>query len=372
MNAATRLSGAQLFWLLTLFTIGMSGFMTIAPVICRAHNDAWMSMTLNLLVSTFLTFVSVRIALRYPGETLVQYSQSIVGKWVGRGVSLLYLLHWTTLAGIMVRQTSDFLITSEFHHTPLWVFIISMVAVVLYLLHKGGLDSLGRMALFLGPVIMGMILLTVWLSIPDGRLTRLLPLYFTNGGSSILQGVLPVFGYAGNGVVVGMLLPFVKNAKRNAYMAVWGVAVACLFLIGAAAQVVAVFGPDLPAAMWNPIFEMVRFISVADFVEEIEPFVIIFWFMSAVIRLSLFIFIASYGWSQLFQSSRAWPFLWAVGLITTVEAFLPRNIVYSSILYSRTIVEVWVAPVLFVAVPLLLWFVSGVKTRRTLDGSRRS
>lgn len=364
MNAATKLSGAQLFWLLTLFTIGMSVFLTIAPAIHRAHNDVWMSMTLNLLLSTFLTFVSVRTALRYPSETLVQYSQSILGKWIGRGISLLYLLHWTTLSGIIVRQTSDFMMTSEFHHTPPWVFIISMVAIVLYLLQKGGLESLGRLALILGPVIMGVMLMTVWFSTPDSRWTRLLPLYFANGVSSILQGVLPVVGYTGNGVAVGMLLPFVKDAKRNAYMAVWGVASACLFLIVASVQIVAVFGSELPASMWNPFFDLSRFISVANFLEEIEPFVIVFWFLSAVIRLALLIFVASYGWSQLFSSSRALPYLWAVCLITIVEAFLPRNIVYSSILYSRMVVETWVAPILLVAVPLLFWFISGVQKRK--------
>ncbi|MHB1957370.1 MAG: GerAB/ArcD/ProY family transporter [Sulfobacillus sp.] len=363
MTTVTKLSGAQLFWLFTLFTMGMSVFLTVAPAIHRSHNDVWLSMVLNLLVSAFLTFVCVRTALHYPTETLVQYSQRLLGKWAGRGVSLLYLLHWTTVAGIILRQTADFMMTSEFHHTPPWVFIISMIVTVLYLLQKGGLESLGRISLLIGPIVMGVMVMTVWLSTTDARWTRLLPVYSLNGIQPIFLGALPVIGYTGDGATVSMLLPFVQNVKRNAYIAVAGVGAASLFLIAAAAEIVAVFGPDLPAAMWNPFFDLTRFISVASFVEEIEPFVIIFWFLSGFVRLSLFVFISSHGWRQLFSGSRTWPFLSIVGLITAAEAFIPPNIVYSSVLYSRTIVDGWVTPILFVSIPLLLWIVAEVKNR---------
>lgn len=364
MNAETKLSGMQLFWLLAMFTIGLSVFLTIAPAVQRAHNDVWISLTVNLFATTLLTWISVHTALRYPGQTMVQYAQSLLGTWPGRVISVLYLLYWTSLSGIIVRETADFMMTSEFHHTPPWVFIISMVAIVLYLLRDGGPTSIGRISLLIGPMVMATLLLTLWLSVPDGRWSRLLPLYALNGPGPILHGAMPVLAFTGNSVIVGMLVPFVKHTRHSAYMAVAGVAAAGLFLIGAGVQTIAVFGPDLPAAMWNPFFDLTRFISVSNYLEEIEPFVVVFWFLSAFVRLSVLTFATSYGWSQLFNSSRVWPFLWAVSAIAAVEAFLPRNIVDSSRLYSRAIAQDWAGPILFAAVPLLLWVVSGIRSRR--------
>lgn len=362
MSVETKLSGAQTFWLLTLFTTGMSLFLALAPAIRCAHNDAWISVLLSLLASAFLTFAVVRTALCYPGETLVQYSQRIAGRWIGRAISLLYLLHWTLLAGVVARQTGDFMMTSQFHRTPLWVFVISLVALAWYLLH-GGIGSIGRAGLIIGPIVMAGLLMTMLFGLPDSHWMRLLPFYWANGGTAILQGALPVWSYTGNGVMVGMLVPFMKDPDRGGRLAVAGVAVSCLFLAGAAVQIVAVFGPDLPAAMWSPFFDLTRYTSVSSFMEEIEPFIIIFWVFTAFVRVSVFTFIASYGWSQFFGSSRFRPFLGAVALSAAAEAFVPSNIAYSSILYNRTIVAAWLGPVLFAAVPLLLWLVAAIRTR---------
>ncbi|MHB1629855.1 MAG: GerAB/ArcD/ProY family transporter [Bacilli bacterium] len=233
----------------------------------------------------------------------------------------------------------------------------------LLLVYIDGLQSLSRCTMLLGPLTLLALVGDLIFNIPNVHFSRLLPVYAATGPQAILAGSLPSLGFVGQTVLVSMFAPFMQTPKLMTRYAVLGVLVAGVFLTMTAAVIVAMFGPDLSSRMWNPFFDITRYISIADIFQNVEAVVILVWFLSAFVRVAVYLFVATYGWARLFRINHWQPLLWVVGPLSAAEAFLPNNIVFSSISYTEHVIQLFVTPVLVIAIPLLLWITAVIRGR---------
>jgi len=355
MIHARTLTRLQLFWIMLTFTIGQAIFLTIAPAIAIAGNDAWLSQLLNAVISAGLALITADTARRCRRRTLIEYAQDVLGPVLGRVAGGAYVLLWLADASIIVRQTADFMTAVEFRQTPHWVFMGSLALLVIGLLHKRIFASLGSMALLIGPGVLLLLLATLAISATNSHWQRLAPIAGLHGIRSIAEGALPVVMNTGQSVVAGMLIPFARQSRHATAAIVLGVAVACLTLACITTQVVAVFGPNLPPMLWNPLFDLTRFIDMRTFVENMESSVLVFWLVTSFFRLAVFLGVAVFAITQLIPRCSLQTTLWTGGLVVTVLAFVPGNIQYSSELYQRFLYVSGVGPALLAGVPLVLW-----------------
>ncbi|MCY0869056.1 MAG: GerAB/ArcD/ProY family transporter [Firmicutes bacterium] len=355
MTNVRCLTGLQLFWTMLTFTLGQAMFLTIAPAVAIAGNDAWLSLLLNAAVSAGLVFLTADTARHCQGRTLIGYAQCVLGPVIGRAIGAAYVLLWVVDASVIARQTADFMTATEYRQTPHWVFIFSLALVVIGLLHRRIFASLGSMALLIGPSVLILLIATLAIAATNSHWQRLLPVATLHGVGRIAQGALPAAMNTGQAVVAGMLVPFARHPLRATSAVVLGVAVAGVVLVFLAVQVVSVFGPTLPPMLWNPLFDLTRFIDMRTFVENMESSVLVFWLVSSFFRLAVFLGVAVYALTQLVPR---WPVsvtLWGTGAVVAALAFVPGNILYSSELYQRFLYESGIGPALLMGVPLVLW-----------------
>ena len=366
-DLVNRIPGIQLFWLVTSFDLGMALFVVLAPTIQTAHRDAWLSTVLATAASAFVTYVVVRVNRRYPDLTLIDYAQVILGKWLGRLVALLTVLQWTMVNGVIIRQTIDVLITSNYHRTPMWVFAVTITALAIYALSQGALQSLSRVTLLLGPIVLVALAGTIAVNISSIQFERLLPVYASTGTTTILAGAIPSFGFLGQAVLVGMFAPMMQHPQRMGLYAVGGVAVSGIVLTMGVVMVVGMFGSDLPARMWNPFLDGIRYISIAELFEKLDAVIVLAWFMSTFVRITVFLYVSTYGWARLFHIKNWRPLLWVIGSFDMVLALWPHNIISTIVTYVQVVHQPWAIPILLVAAPLLLWIVSAIRDWLNMD-----
>ena len=81
----------QFFVLVALYVSG--GAMLIIPAIAasEAGQDAWISILLSLLAGLALIPLYAKLNAKFPGQTIVQYSDHILGKIAGKTVSVIFL-----------------------------------------------------------------------------------------------------------------------------------------------------------------------------------------------------------------------------------------------------------------------------------------
>ncbi|MHC8968149.1 spore germination protein [Priestia aryabhattai] len=86
-----RISGWQLFMLITFFEIGSAFLVGLAM---DAKQDAWIAILVGMISSYALIFMYYRLHRYYPYLALTEYTEKIIGKVRGRILAFLYILYF--------------------------------------------------------------------------------------------------------------------------------------------------------------------------------------------------------------------------------------------------------------------------------------
>lgn len=356
-----KISGHQLFWLIFTMEFGMTALFTVSNPVFLAKQDAWISMIFASLISIFITFVAVKLSLLYPEQTFIQYSQSILGKWLGTIILISYFLMWISVTGIILREYADFVFLALFSSTPLWVIILIMLGAVIYVTCSGGLRSISRSSEIIGPISMVGIFLIIVLSAKDWDWFRLLPVYANTGLLPIVKGSFGPASFLGESMMVVMLIAFMYKPQRAMVSSLLGVAAASFAIVAMILIVIMVFGPNLPAKFTYPVYSAVTYISVMEFIQNVDVLAVLLWIIGIFIKVSLYFFITCYGSAQLFHMKKWKHTAWVIAPIIFVISLLPGN-TNDSMNYAKFWLRV-IFPINIVCIPILLWIIAAIRKK---------
>ncbi|SCW49939.1 Spore germination protein [Paenibacillus tianmuensis] len=105
-------------WLMFSLVTGSGMLFTLSPTIIEVKQDAWISAAFGGVVGLCIVFLAVKLSLLYPDQTFVQYSQQILGKWLGKIIIVPYFALWYSLDGMILRDSSEFVYLALFNKTP--------------------------------------------------------------------------------------------------------------------------------------------------------------------------------------------------------------------------------------------------------------
>ncbi|WP_219838398.1 GerAB/ArcD/ProY family transporter [Paenibacillus sp. R14(2021)] len=358
-----KLTGMQLFWLLFAMQLGMTSLLTFSPAFEAAKQGAWISMLLATLIALAVTYIAAKLSLLYPEKTLIEYVPLIVGKWLGTLITFSYLAVWYAVAGIILREYADFVHLALFTSTPLWVIILFMLLVMVYNV-QGGIHIVGRGSEIIGPFILFSILLITLLALNNLNPVRMLPLIPGNRVTPILKGSVGATSFLCESVIIVMLIAFKGAGKRIVPYVLWGVGLSSLFMIIGMINVMMVLGADIPAKLQYPIYTFLQYISVMDFIQNIDVLAVIVTIFSIFIKLSIYMFATSYGTAQLLRIKRWKRMLCVSAPILFVIAMLPKNIIQSQIYFPQFWMK-YVMPIHLIGLPVLLLLIGLARTARS-------
>ena len=90
MRNSMKISGRQIFWMMFTFEVGQSLLLVILATIRTAKQDAWISILIAGGIGVALTFLATTLGSLYPKQTLIEFSQTILGKWLGKLLLIPY------------------------------------------------------------------------------------------------------------------------------------------------------------------------------------------------------------------------------------------------------------------------------------------
>lgn len=365
MQKMMKVSGSQIFWMITSMEIGMTLLLTIAPAIRDAKQDAWISMIIGGFAGMLITYLVVKVSLLYPDQTLIKFTQTILGKWIGRFIVIPYFITWYSVLGVIIREASDYLHLALFYQTPLWVLMLGLLIVVVYMTY-GGIETIGRCSEIFGPIILVTLVVVAVLSIVNFEWKRILPVYADSGLIGILKGSLPVTSFLGESMMLLMLVPFVTKPEKVLVRSISGVAVASVFIFIMTLGVILTFG-NLASEMWYPFNRMIRFISIMEFIQNVDVLIVILWLLSIFIKLSMLLFLTSYGTAEWLGIKKWRNLIWVTAGVTFAIAVFFPDVDTSAIIYPVKIWIPYVLPLDMFAIPLFIWLVAIIKKK--LKGS---
>ncbi|SEN14805.1 endospore germination permease [Paenibacillus sp. OV219] len=356
-----KISGYQLFWLVYTLDYGKTAIFTISPAILAAKQDAWLSIIAASLIGLVTTYIAVKVSLLHPKQTFIQYTQTILGKWLGTVILIPIFLMWIAITGLILREFADFVFIALFSKTPLWTISLIMLAAVVYITSTGGLTSIGRCSEIIGPISIIGSLLIILLSVKDWNLFNLLPVYANTGLLPIMKGSLFPASFIAESFMIVMLIAFLPKPERAMAASILGVTAASISILFITFIVILVFGPHLAGHFVYPIYSVVTYISVMEFIQNIDVIIVLLWIIGIFIKLALYFFVTSYGTAQLLRFPKWKKSIWLITPIVFAISLIPRNI-DDTIDFANFWRDV-IFPVNLVGIPILLWIVGSIRKK---------
>lgn len=315
-----KISGYQLF-LVLITTIIATGILFVPAITAiAAGHDGWASV---LVVSTIpgllVAEICIRLERRFPGQTLIQYSETILGKFFGKVIGFLFLFFLVYINAVIIREFATFVVGAFMPETPLIVvtgaFMILAASMV-----RNGIEVICRMNEFTIMLFFLAFITIVFLVAPEMNFDNLLPV-FEKGIKPVILGGLPPSVWRGEVVVIAILLPFL-NSPQKARKASFGAVITVGVLLAVVSiATVAVLG-EITAHETFPVLALTEYISLAEFLERIEAVIMVIWVSGVMIKVGVFYYVAVLSTAQWFNLKDYKQVALPIGVILTVWSII--------------------------------------------------
>lgn len=349
-----KISARQFTVLVILYTIGSAIVVVPSAVASFAKQDAWIAGIIGVGVGLLLIWLYNAVGNLFPHMTLIKLNEKLLGKWVGKAVSFLFI---TTLffggPASVLFYLGNFITTQVMPETPIEAINILFVIIVVMGVRLG-LETLARSAEILFPWFLILFVSLVIFVSPQIKVENLQPMLET-GIKSILPATLSFLSITFLPLIVFLMIfpAYVNKSKESKKSFFIGGLIGGLVMIIIIALSISVLGADLTVRQIYPSYALAKKINVGNFLQRIEAIMAGLWFISLYFRLVLYFYAIVLALAQIFNLKDYRPLVLPLGMILVVASL----VIYPNVIYTQTWdITTWIPYILTVGAfyPLLL------------------
>lgn len=325
----------------------------------QAKQDAWISP-----IWAFSGVIVIAIVLGYyrlfPNHNFItQASGRMFGGILGKLLALLFCLYYLYLSGIIVREYSQFVVSTFLKHTPMLVITGSIVIVSAFTV-RAGLENVVRFAeLILAPFVVIFSLIIIMI-IPDLDIMNMMPVM----GEGILpsfKGSLILQTWYSEFIIASFLLPYVsdrQNVKKSLFLTLLMV---ILTMIIANLATLLLLG-EITGGYTYPFLVLSRYISLADFFTHVSALFMAIWVLGAFVKISVFYYVIVLGTAQWTGLSDYRHIVFPIGLLLIIfSIWVASN--HQEMVHAIATSVMFLTLMMFVLIPSLLFGLAWLKKR---------
>lgn len=294
-----RISSSQ-YALLLFLTIITTAVLYVPSITAReAKQSAWLVPILASGAGFFSLWLVLRLGQRFPGQTLIQYSTNIVGKFLGKILGLGYILFFHVFSFLIMRQFMEAMKISLLENTPIWFIGLCFALVGSYgaLL---GIEVIARSAQFIFPLFIVSFISIIFFAFQDIELKQLFPI-LEGGVGPIIKASLSPASWFGESVILAFLLPHINKPKEIFRKSSWALLMVILVFSGDILLTLLLLGPELTAGFDLPFWRVIRYIEVGRTFLRIETIVIFLWISAVIVKFTLILYLGSRVVAEVFD-----------------------------------------------------------------------
>ena len=345
-----KISRTQLMALLWAGVMAPAAELLPGLLLPGAGKGAWLAVVLAAPLVLVAGWLLGSLAGR---DGLARSVTGLLGRWLGGGVLLLYIIWGLFLLSLRLRLCAQRLLASGERDGALWFFLLSVAAVLLWM-GRGKLAAFARA----GQLFLTALLLTagvvLGLSLFQARPERLLPLWWSEAGP-VLRAALSAAGVMGWGLFLPFLMGDVRDQgeNKNWHWLFWGLGGA-LLLSAAQAVILGNLGAALAARLDNPFFALAKSVGVEGAFQRVEGVVTALWTFADLTMGGVLVFALRAMTAELLPP-KALPWIsWTAVVLGTAGALVLFPAAGTAELWNRRLVPAGNLA-LGVLLPALLW-----------------
>lgn len=313
------ISTNQYVWLLFTIITSFSTLQIVGRLIAHAGRDAWLSVVFAWFADVTLAVVYGYMGIRFPGQNMVQYSMTILGKFWGKIVGGLFLFFFLVCTCGLIYSLSLLLTNEFFPKTPILVFLVICYAMIAVGARKG-LEAFARTSEILGPLYLlsFIVILATSFSAVD----------FSNIKPQLYRGIIPsltgapfLLSYLSICIIMGMFIPHCnkpENGFKGKFIAVtMGSGIfALLVLYG-----IGIMGAEQAGNTTNVGLRIARISGIGSTIQRMEAIWLMVSVAAGIMAAISLIWAVSLGISQLTGLDSYRPLVFPTALLALVIAF---------------------------------------------------
>lgn len=356
-----KISNKQMVMLFTICRLMLT--MAFLPYVNSPpwSQDLWISSILAFPMHIILALPVYTLAKRFSKLSLIESIEAILGPG-GKILGALYVWFFLHRTSTILRELGEFLTAVPYPETPIIVFIIASALCAAYAVFHG-LETIGRLAEIIAPVILSSVFLVFLLIAKDVDISNLTPV-LEDGIVPVLYGAFVIAARTTMGMFLWILIPYINEPRkiRNSLLIVF--LIFSLHLTPSAITTIGVFGVKQAKSLDFPFFKLVRMISIGDFLERIDALFVGFWALGMLIEITTHYYLAVLTGAQLLNLKDYRPIVVAMGTVmVSMSIFQADSMIALNEFLSYRVLTLYNLLFTF-AIPLLLLIVAVIRKKR--------
>lgn len=357
-----KINSNQFLMLVIFFTIG-TGILEVPSVLAAENKqDAWIAAIIGMVIGFLLIWCFTTLALWFPKLTYIQINELVYGKWIGKAVSVLFVMMSFIYTSTLLFQSGNFLNIHIMPNTPMLALNILMAGIMVMGVYLG-LETIARSAEIFGALFFITFIVFAALIAPDIQIDNLKPVFEEDLKTMVKSSSFIFLMSSGNAIVLLMIFPaFVNDVKQARKSFLLGNLIGGLIILVITFFCITILGAVKTANEIYPTYELAKRISVGNFIERIEEVMSLLWILSLYFKLILYFYATVLGLSQILNLKDHRPIIIPLGLIAAVLSLM----IYPNIIYKKewdATTEKSISFVVTIILPLLLAIVYGIRRK---------
>ncbi|MGG6314176.1 GerAB/ArcD/ProY family transporter [Paenibacillus macerans] len=283
-----RVTRRQIILISILHIFSITYLQTFAPMSETAHQHAILSYAAGGLVCLLaLWFISAALK-RFTDKNLIQ---AVTERFpvFGRALLALYLLFLLFIAARDIRIVADFTNSVLLNRTPVLILGLLITATAVYIT-QGGIRAFLGLSEIYGAITVIMMAGVALVLLQNIHLKYLMP-YFSFDWPGIVKGAWYAVPYLGEIIMLPMVISGKFYKASAGYL---GLAIGTGLLLTNLFLAQTVMGVPLTSKLIHPGYEMVRQITVTDFMDRFDLIVMALWYPTALGKIGFDLYVLCY------------------------------------------------------------------------------
>ncbi|MCK6256576.1 spore germination protein [Fictibacillus sp. KIGAM418] len=304
----------QLFLLTVSFLVGSSLLMAPNLTSYYSKQDAWLSMIIAIAIGIFINLLWIYLLSLYQYQSIFEIVETVSGKWIGSILSLIIVFYSLHLCSYVVRNVSNFMISSVLPDTNAWTFQIMLILVSLYSCYYG-LNNIARVNEFLNPIMAVLFIASLILTLNRFDIRYFKPV-LEQPLSTVMQGAYTTTGFPFIEVILlGTVFTYVRKKKKLMRSYLNAIVASGIILLITIIVAIGCDGYYMVSRTTFPTFELMRAINIVKLLERVEVLIAVVWIVGIFVKIVICFLAAMMGLQQVAKHHSYGPFLLPAGLL---------------------------------------------------------
>lgn len=264
----------------------------------KTQNAAWMIPLLSACLFFIPLYFLIKTMTIYQGENLFSVINKILGKYLGFFVCLVIFLISSFAISVDTRTYTNIIRSFYYTTTPNLIIYVLLMVICAYGAKKG-LQHVGSVSYLIVFVSVISLYIALGISTQHSNIQSIFPIWGPGKLEILKQSSLKLTLFA-DFFLLTMVIPYIKSNKvfKNG---IWIAYVYVSLQISVATLIfICMFDASLGGIAY-PFHTDIRFISLGEYIPNVEIIFFIIWIMTAFIRFTAFLYINAVMFGYLFK-----------------------------------------------------------------------